>query len=538
MAVEEQAQPADFTATITVPEVTVPDVQLSTAELEATALLPIAIAECPIPSISLENLENIEEAPTAVSIALGEDCDSQSDLMAQQIDSSTASSAQPPVAETLCPPHEFTSVENQPASPVEEHATPTETATSTLPPVAPAAALWQYHPVPSEEKIPDPYPEYACRLLSGEHGIRLIAARVRGKKHKHGGTNCDDWFEIATCGVWNLIAVADGAGSKQFSRIGAKTACEIAVATLRTALGEVRLAPRRWTDTTTVFARDAQDAFVQTDLHLVGDAMRQAVQTAFQKIQEAAAVRRGSERHQYALGGRDIEVNDLATTLLLMVQTSVQDETGNPYDLALSIAIGDGVIGAVSWDGKVSLMMEADHGQFSGETEFLSARAVESVRLNRRLRVFIGRPRRAFLVMSDGVADDYFPNDPGLARLFGDLALNGLIALSSGTGFEIETTSADATPFPVEALAVAGEQLTAEGRQPLMLYAVARYAEYLGVPIQQVIADPALLLRGCRLDSLPGDDAAERLLTWLDAYQVRGSFDDRTLVIAERESLL
>jgi len=57
----------------------------------------------------------------------------------------------------------------------------------------------------------------------------------------------------------------------------------------------------------------------------------------------------------------------------------------------------------------------------------------------------------------------------------------------------------------------------------------------LRMPLDQVLTEPALLRAGCRPDPLPGRDAAERLLTWLDAYQVRGSFDDRTLVIADRE---
>jgi hypothetical protein len=140
--------------------------------------------------------------------------------------------------------------------------------------------------------------------------------------------------------------------------------------------------------------------------------------------------------------------------------------------------------------------------------------------------------------MTDGVADDYFPNDPGLARLFGDLALNGLVALPPKPGSDAESAPVTMDPPPVETLTIAGERLTVEGRQPLALYSVGRYAEHLGVPVDQVIADSALLRAGCRPDPLPGDDAAERLLTWLDAYQVRGSFDDRTLVIADREGPL
>ncbi len=504
---EDQIQPVASTPAADGPDAAVPDAPTVAATAELADQIPISVAEFPLPDVTLPDIGEMSVG----GVSSGESLQT--------------------------PPNESGLVEHQPVALIDAGTAPETTDADTPPPVAPPSALWQYHPVPPEAAMPDPHPESASRLILGVHGLRMVAARVRGKKHKHEGTNCDDWFEIATCGAWNLIAVADGAGSKRFSRIGAKTACEVAVTSLRTALGEVRLEPRRWTDTAAVFARDEKDEFVEADLRLVGNIVQQAVVKAFQAVQQAAAVRRGSERHQQVLDGRDIEVNDLAATLLLVAQTVVEDEASQLYDLAMSIAIGDGVIGALSGDGHVHLMMEADHGQFSGETEFLSARAVEPARLNRRLRLFIGRPRRAFLVMTDGVADDYFPNDPGLARLFGDLALNGLVALPPKPGSDAESAPVTMDPPPVETLTIAGERLTVEGRQPLALYSVGRYAEHLGVPLDRVIADPALLRAGRRPDPLPGDDAAERLLAWLDAYQVRGSFDDRTLVIADREAL-
>ncbi len=467
---EDQIQPVASTPALDGPGASVPVTPTSVAEAEPVDRIAIRIAECPIPDVPMPDLQAVPEGEVR-----------------------TGENPRTPSAESGL-------AENQPAGLIDAGTAPEASDSNTPPPVALPTALWQYHPVPPEAAMPDPHPEYASRLIPGANGLRLVAARARGKKHKHEGTNCDDWFETAACGVWNLIAVADGAGSKRFSRIGAKTACEVAVTSLRTALGEVRLEPRRWTDTAAVFARDEQDEFVEADLRLVGTIVRQAVIKAFQAVQQAAAVRCGSEHHQHILGGRDIEVNDLAATLLVVVQTVVEDEAGQPYDLAMSVAIGDGAIGALSEDGRVHLMMEADHGQFSGETEFLSARAVEPARLNRRLRLFIGRPRRAFLVMTDGVADDYFPNDPGLARLFGDLALNGLVAPPPNLGSDTEPAPVTADPPPVETLNVAGERLTAEGRQSLMLYSVARYAEHLGV--------------------------------------LRGSFDDRTLVIADREGPL
>src|SRR5262249_14806159 len=96
------------------------------------------------------------------------------------------------------------------------------------PPPRPAGPQWKYIPVPDNE--PEKHDEYAT--LSSTNDVdhtRLIAARVRGKKHKHEGTNCDDWFEVRTNKHWSLIAVADGAGSRKFSRVGAKASCQAAV---------------------------------------------------------------------------------------------------------------------------------------------------------------------------------------------------------------------------------------------------------------------------------------------------------------------
>jgi hypothetical protein len=55
------------------------------------------------------------------------------------------------------------------------------------------------------------------------------------------------------------------------------------------------------------------------------------------------------------------------------------------------------------------------------------------------------------------------------------------------------------------------------------------------VDVKQLVGSPGLLHAGIR--TAPFDRAlppAERLRLWLDAYQVRGSFDDRTLVVLHR----
>ena len=87
------------------------------------------------------------------------------------------------------------------------------------------AAMWKYNPVPES---PEPFPEASCDSVS-ENGFEVIAATVRGKKHKHDGTNCDDFYAFEIFDNAVIAAVADGAGSKLFSRIGAKASCEAVV---------------------------------------------------------------------------------------------------------------------------------------------------------------------------------------------------------------------------------------------------------------------------------------------------------------------
>ena len=98
------------------------------------------------------------------------------------------------------------------------------------------ASLWQYNPVPESE--PEPFPEYLTRFYKNDT-VEIIGARVRGKKHKHEGTNCDDWFEFEVGTNATYIAVSDGAGSKKYSRIGAKCACKAAVGYLKSTIEEL-----------------------------------------------------------------------------------------------------------------------------------------------------------------------------------------------------------------------------------------------------------------------------------------------------------
>ena len=125
----------------------------------------------------------------------------------------------------------------------------------------------------------DNHSEYACQSEILPNGFKILAAWVRGKKHKHEGTNCDDWFEIARSGKWGIIAVSDGAGSKMFSRVGARVACKAAVNYLINQLQKHQIKARKtWSNET--FARNKQAQFKEQDIERIQKYLHIAIQTA------------------------------------------------------------------------------------------------------------------------------------------------------------------------------------------------------------------------------------------------------------------
>jgi len=67
---------------------------------------------------------------------------------------------------------------------------------------------------------------------------------------------------------------------------------------------------------------------------------------------------------------------------------------------------------------------------------------------------------------------------------------------------------------------------------------VGDYADHLGVDLGDLLRSPALLKAGAGGELLWRESEPEkRLKEWLDSYYVRGSFDDRTLVILYREEI-
>ena len=314
------------------------------------------------------------------------------------------------------------------------------------------AGLWRHLPLPDGE--PEPAPEYALDTFSFP-GSSVVAARVRGKKHKHDGTNCDDWYEAASAGQITCIAVSDGAGSRKFSRIGAREACRAAVSSLAELLErDFSGRPEIWEHA----LLPAADSRCTAAWGVLAEIVQKSVMRAAAAVEAAWGARTGKPAYESLLG-RELRLEDFSATLLAVVLVP----TGGGECLAAACQTGDGVIALLDTKTNpsptVRLLGEADSGDFSGETEFLTSPRMRRLELlQRRTRITRCAVDTVF-VMTDGVSDDYFPPGEGMPALYQDLRAAGVLG---------------------EAAA----------------------------------------------------DAGQRLRQWLDSYAVRGSFDDRTLVIA------
>lgn len=378
------------------------------------------------------------------------------------------------------------------------------------------AGLWKYLPIPEDQ--PDQAPEYRTLHRCGPGG-EILAAQVRGKKHKHEGTNGDDWFEAAFFQDLVFLAVSDGAGSKKLSRIGAKAACQTAVGYLKAAFTGL------WTpELAETLALDFGDQRCMSACASLAGVVQSAVGKARAAV-ESAFYQRAADPAWEALLGRSPELRDFSGTLLAAAVLPA----GNAGRLVLSCQVGDGMIALVNtkapFGEALKLMGAPDSGEFSGETEFLtSAQAVTPEALQSRTKISRGHSD-VLLLMSDGVADDYFPHETGLLRLYCDLAANGILTQP------VQDLTADQlqryTGFP----APLSYPWVNDQSVQVPLHYTRRILESTGLTMEALWQDrTALTLAALALKDLP-EDPAERLRHWLDNYVERGSFDDRTLAI-------
>jgi serine/threonine protein phosphatase PrpC len=285
--------------------------------------------------------------------------------------------------------------------------------------------LWINKPV-DWDNMPEPKyetPNEDKKFVKGEvleEGIPLkdmVAASKRGRSHAREATPRDDNFRLFydEKNQWYIMAVADGAGSAPFSRMGSRIACDTVIEHCREELKN----PVSFEDNINLYnlyksSKEGDEAgqMISTDIwRIVGHAAHKAQKAIFEQARKD-----GFPNKKYA------------TTLLLAICKR--------FDFGWFIAsfwVGDGAICLFDQENHESYLLGTpDEGEYGGQTRFLTMPEIfaDSNNIIKRLNCRIVKDFTALFLMTDGVSDPKFETDSNLndpqkwADLWNDLLHN------------------------------------------------------------------------------------------------------------------
>lgn len=244
-------------------------------------------------------------------------------------------------------------------------------------------AKWEEHE-PIDTNRPTKHTHTASQ--PGTPGWYIIGASRRGKMHAHEAKYREDAWDagVSLKQSWNIVAVADGGGSYDLSRIGSQVAVDAAVKNLATNLLEP----------------------AKPDETLVRVALSKALNVAYDAL-EAQAQALASELK------RSITARDLSTTLLLLIWC--------PAHAIIGVAqVGDGLIAMQDCEGKLQRLIQGDSGEVAGATVFLNN--VKDRNWESRIQVYLNQQPTLLAAMTDGVADDVLESEENFHMIFNALA--------------------------------------------------------------------------------------------------------------------
>jgi len=227
----------------------------------------------------------------------------------------------------------------------------------------------------------------------------LITASKRGRSHAHKGLFRDDHVRITFLpdSGWSIIAVADGAGSAQLSRVGSKIACEISSKSIEESLkekdSELSHQIHNWKK---LRGMDSSDSPIKKVLYGI---LPMSAFKAAKAIEDEAK-------------DRSRKSSDFHTTLLLAIHKEIEQ-----LNFIAGFWIGDGALAVYDEkDEEIKLLGQPDGGAMSGETKFLTMKEImtNNEELMNRTNYSIRNDFTALLAMTDGVSDPKFGPEKNL----------------------------------------------------------------------------------------------------------------------------
>ncbi len=280
--------------------------------------------------------------------------------------------------------------------------------------------LWKNIPVPEDIEYPkeDTDKEYLKveSLPDGTPQKDIVAASKRGRSHAQEGKPRDDHFRLYHDEKtnWYVIAVADGAGSAQYSRQGSRIACDTAVQHCEEQLANSEGLDKKINVYHLNQKTEEAGQVISADIYkIVGNAALKAHKAIAMEAQQK---------------GRKIK--EYSTTLLLAICKKFEFGW-----FVASFWVGDGAICLYDEKNKTATMLGMpDEGEYAGQTRFLTMPEIftDSTKFYQRMNCRIVPDFTALFLMTDGVSDPKFETDANLksydkwSGLWNDLRENGV----------------------------------------------------------------------------------------------------------------
>ena len=254
-------------------------------------------------------------------------------------------------------------------------------------------ALWQKN----EPAFDSPYPKKHedKKLLHGSDNLLMVAASRRGRSHEHSGTFRDDDFRLAFEHGWDILAVADGAGSAKSSRKGAELAVqksiEFLINSLATQSDKIENESEIWFNNQAGSNHNLKSALYET--------FGRAAYSAVKAIEEESVLKNANTK-------------EYSTTLLLAGHKKLP--IGH---LFATYWVGDGGVGIYHKGNSIQLLGDVDSGEYAGQTRFLDKQVMIPDDVMKRLRFAITDNFTSLVLMTDGVTDPKFETDNNLSSV-------------------------------------------------------------------------------------------------------------------------
>jgi hypothetical protein len=245
----------------------------------------------------------------------------------------------------------------------------------------------------------------------------LTVASCRGRSHAHVGKPRDDNYHFVcdSNSGWNILAVADGAGSAVFSRKGSDIACQSVVGFLHKTLAAENVANffdenhdffLSWKNDFKASVINDNDRSFEEEFRSqvpLDNIIYKCVYEAWSNISKERTTRSEETNNE------KVSLNDYNTTLLFTAFKK--------FDFGyffMSFWIGDGGMAIVDVDktGRVLVLGSPDSGEFAGQTRFLTTKGeIDLDKVKTRTYFSFADDFESVILVTDGITDPYFPSD-------------------------------------------------------------------------------------------------------------------------------